>query len=209
MKFKFFSILTLILSLHFNSNAQNDDDVQTILKISLINPGFSGEFKVGKFQTLYSQAFMNTSFSARTITYNNNVVLTETKYYFDPAVTLQYRYYYNYNRRQDKGKKTSLNNMNYFGPDYEMFYSKLPISPDAWGYVAKARPVQRIGAVWGLNRNYNRFFIDLNLGLGYMFAKSEYYCNCNTSTEILKDGVPTFMGQLNLGFLLGKSCVNK
>ena len=120
---------------------ENEVEVENIKKVTFFNPGFSLENKIGKLQTLYGQAFMNTGASSRRGAYG-----VETKFYFDPALTLQYRYYYNARNRHNKGLRTERNNLNYISPMIETIFSKMPVSiyneP-----VDKRRAINRIGAV--------------------------------------------------------------
>lgn len=47
--------------------------------------------------------------------------------HFDPAITFQHRYYYNY-KGQDKGKRTEMNRPNYLAGILETTFSKGSIS---------------------------------------------------------------------------------
>jgi hypothetical protein len=120
---KYFITLVFVI-LVINATAQKDEEgsVTDIIKITLLNPGFSYEKALGQFQTLYVQAFMNTS-----ATRSESFYATEIKYYFDPAFTAQFRFYYNYNRRKERRLRTELNNLNYITPLYQVFFSKAPI----------------------------------------------------------------------------------
>ncbi|MCW3118161.1 MAG: hypothetical protein JWM28_2243 [Chitinophagaceae bacterium] len=58
----FFPALFLLA---INGRSQESDKASTadIFKVTFFNPGISYEKGIGKFQTLYAQAFLNTSFS--------------------------------------------------------------------------------------------------------------------------------------------------
>lgn len=66
------------------------------------------------------------------------------------------------------------------------------------------RAISRFGVGWGFQRNYAQHFsLDLNLGLGYLISKgTEYSYNGQPRTRNIS--LPTFMGQLNIGFWLGQ-----
>ena len=135
-----------------------DLDVTDITKLTLVNPGVSFEKKVGKYQTFYGEAYMNIS---ATIGYSSSLGATSV-FHLDPAFTLQYRYYYNAVRRQEKGKKTEMNSLNYISPAWQVIFPKNSESA-----------LQTLSVNWGLQRNYNsRFSIDYSLGLGYVFTKT-------------------------------------
>ena len=83
-----------------------------------------------------------------------------------PGIETQYRYYYNFDKRADKGKKTSENSANYIAGVASITSGKpiigdLEYTDDFAGFV---------GPAWGLQRVYNSGFkLNLNLGLGMGF----------------------------------------
>ena len=78
----------------------------------------------------------------------------------------QYRYYYNFNRRLNKGRNTANNSANYFALNAGIFNGK-PIIGDL---ETRADYSAEIGPVWGMQRIYNSGFkLDLHLGAGYAF----------------------------------------
>ncbi|SDS06779.1 hypothetical protein [Christiangramia echinicola] len=83
-----------------------------------------------------------------------------------PGIEAQYRYYYNFGKRVDKGKKTSENSANYIAGVASITSGKpiigdLEYTDDFAGFV---------GPAWGLQRVYNSGFkLNLNLGLGMGF----------------------------------------
>ena len=100
----------LLFTFMYLSSYSQDVDVTNVFKITVINPGLSWENRIGKLQTIYVQAFINT-----TAFYGNNFnaggrVLELS---FDPAATLHYRYYFNGHLRKNNGKRIEANSMNY------------------------------------------------------------------------------------------------
>jgi hypothetical protein len=199
--FLFFAITTIAS----NCFSQDETDIVNITKVTFLNPGISQELRIGKLQSIYLQAFMNTS---AYFTYSSSFG-SESAIYFDPAVTGQYRYYYNAAKRADKDKRTEMNSLNYVGGVVETFFSKIPLykddifadPPDE----PKRRAVTRIGAIWGIQRNgMKRFSLDLNLGLGYMFGKTTNYDFNTGETYSSNRSQVTMLGQLNLGFWLNR-----
>lgn len=61
LKNKFFLLLLLISANCFSQN-QERPDITDVTKVTFFNPGISHEKRIGKFQSLYGQAFLNTSF---------------------------------------------------------------------------------------------------------------------------------------------------
>ena len=174
-------------------------DIVNITKATFLNPGISYEKRVAKFQSIIGQAFMNTSIS---IGYSSSLGNTSS-IRFDPALSFQYRYYYNYEGRQKKGKRTEMNSLNYLSPTIGTIFSKKRIS--ASHYIENSRrPISTVGVVWGIQRNYKkRFSLDINLGLGYLFTTATLPDNTG---QTVKENVGKFstLGQLNLGFWLNK-----
>jgi hypothetical protein len=185
----------------FSQKKKKKGDATDVFKITFLNPGVSYEKRIGKFQTLYGQAFMNLSAVHYGSYYSGS---SSTTFFFDPALTLQYRYYYNFTARSDKRRRTEMNSLNYLAPVYEAIFSKMPIDPAKIGATDNRRPISRLGLVWGIQRNYSgRFSLDLNLGYGIMFANSKYD-NGLGGTNSIKQSMGCLMGQLNLGFWLSK-----
>lgn len=172
--------------------------ITDITKITFFNPGISYEKEIGNYQSLYAQIFMNTSFY---LGYSDALGIT-SGIHFDPAATLQYRYYYNAAAREAKGKRIQKNSLNYvsFILETTLITQKFLLVD----YTKKDHhAVKKLGIVWGLQRNYsNRFSLDLNVGVGYYFAKTTTIDNGQLDTK--NNGEFTTLGQVNLGFWLNK-----
>ena len=199
MKLKAISFFTLLLA-STASFSQEETDITNLTKLTFLNPGISREIRVAKLQSIYLQAFMNTS---AYFSYSSSLG-TDGGVNFDPAATVQYRYYYNAKKRAEKGKRTGMNSLNYITGLVETIFTSAAIS-DGDLNEDNRRPVTKIGAAWGIQRNgIKHFSLDLNLGLGYVFAKGTAYDinGLNKSSPVSQF---TLLGQLNLGFWLGKS----
>ena len=123
--------------------------------------------------------------------------------YFDPALTLQYRYYYNTVKREAKGKRTEMNSLNYLSAIEQTTFSKNSISSSYYAEIDR-RAINAIAIAWGFQRNYhNRFSLDLNIGGGYLYTR---VTTKNNSGQFITNhtGKFTSMGQINLGFWLNK-----
>jgi hypothetical protein len=197
-------ILTLLLALPSICFCQDKDDNESegttdVSKVTILNPGVSYEKRIGKLFTVYGQAFMNFTFAASySTTFGGNVYV-----YFDPALTLQPRYYYNFKKMEEKGRRTEMNSMNYVCLFWQTVLSRAPIS-DSYYTQDNRRAINTIALCWGLQRNLpKRFSVDLNIGPGYLFAKS--ITLDGGAQRITKNaGQFTLAGQLNIGFWLNK-----
>lgn len=196
-KILFFALL--FISINCLSQDKNEIDITDITKITFLNPGLSYEKRIGKFQSLYAQAFMNVS----AYFFYSSSQGTSAGVHFDPALTLQYRYYYNAVKRQEKGKRTEKNSLNYISPIFSTVFSKARISSSHYAENNR-RAINKLGLAWGFQRNYEkRFSLDLNLGLGYLFTKASLP-GATGQTITKRVGKFTTQGQLNLGFWLNK-----
>lgn len=197
--FAFLLSASMLFASKTNAQEEANSDVTKVTKATFLNPGISFENPVGKRQTVYLQAFLQTSaYFSYSSTFG-----TSSGIHFDPALTGQYRYYYNAARRQEKGKRTELNSMNYLGAAWQTFFSKDAMTESSLNEENR-RPVHSFGLVWGLQRNYNsRFSLDFNLGYGFLFTKGT---ELNDAGEFHKVNQFEFtsIGQLNLGFWLNK-----
>lgn len=199
MKFQVICFCVMVFSfVPCFAQEEQGDEVTNVSKATFLNPGLSVERKVGKFQTVGLQAFMSTS----AYFFYSSSLGTSAGIDFDPAFSAQYRYYYNAARRGAKGKRTELNSMNYIGGIWETVFSKNAITD--YGYEQEdRRAVNSVGLVWGMQRNYKkRFSLDLNLGLGYLFAKEPEYDEGRLITSTKSMLTP--LGQFTLGFWLNK-----
>lgn len=170
------------------AQSSTDPQLQNLIKVSFLSPGLSYEQKIGRLQSLYGRVYLDPSgYVSSSSTFG-----TSSRLYLDPAFTIQYRYYYNARRRENKGVRTDMNNLNYVAPVYKVTF-RAENTP---------RTIHRVGAVWGLQRNYkSRFSLDLNVGFGYAFARETFKSGQGTY-EAVHEFVT--VGQLNLGFWLNK-----
>ena len=83
-------------------------EVTDVTKITFLDPGVSYEKAIGKNQAIYGHAFFAASFAAGF----SSSLGTRTSFKLEPAVAVQYRYYYNFANRQAKNKRTEMNSLN-------------------------------------------------------------------------------------------------
>ena len=196
---KIISLLVLINSIAAFSQPNKPTDITDITKATFFAPGISYEKRVGKFQALVGQAFLATAFAfSYSSSFGSNFY-----YSIDPALSLQYRYYYNKNKRVAKGKRTEKNSLNYVSAMTETSYSKNSISSS---YLTEddRRPLYSFGIAWGFQRNYPKHFsLDLNIGGGYIYASSTTPDYLGQPIKVNAGRFTTISG-LTLGFWLNK-----
>jgi len=196
---KIFSFHILLISISAFSQDSNSTGITDISKVTFFSPGISYEKAVGKFQSLSGYAFIATSFAyGYSSTFGSNF-----DYSLDPALSLQYRYYYNNIKRESRGKRTEKNSLNYISAMIGTAYSKNSISSS---YLTEEdrRPLNNISIAWGFQRNYPKHFsLDLNIGGGYIFASSTTYDYPGQQVKV-HAGRFTTISDLTLGFWLNK-----
>lgn len=122
-------------------------------KLNLLSPGFSYELGLFKNQSV------STDLGLATATY-------EEGYAFGLTTNNRYRYYHNFQRREDKGKNVSGNSGNYIAAAQAVFFSQLRISTNIEG--PKDFNLGFYGMVYGIQRTYgNGFNFNAEVGAGY------------------------------------------
>jgi len=161
--------LIMVFLLSNNLLAQDTSSVITnVTRITLLNPGVSFEMKTGKASTVYLHAYTTTLSS---IGYSSTFGWS-TQFQFDPSLSLQYRFFYNIKRRMEKGKRVEKNSANYIAPVYQLSFSKNALSDGVYVNNDSRRPINELGVVWGMQRNYaSRFSLGINAGPGIFFGK--------------------------------------
>jgi hypothetical protein len=196
MRHKLTGAVFLLLSAQSFSQKKGGQ-MESVFKVIFLNPGIGYEQRIAGHQTIYGQAYLN--FSAY-FSYSD-ALGTAAGVSLSPAATVQYRYYYNTDKRIEQGKRTALNSANYLAPVIKVtsFRERVLASSEK----KRSREIYEAGVVWGLQRNYNsRFSLDLNVGPGYFYANelkdpSGYVVRSKVSSW-------TIITQLNLGLWLNK-----
>jgi len=180
-------------------SAQSADIMSDIFKVNVIVPGVSYERHTVNFQSIYAQWYMATSLGVSfSSSLGNNAYLT-----VDPAVNVQYRFYYNARRRSVKGKRVALNSLNYLAPTINYILTKESVS-DEFITEQTRRPVLLPGVVWGMQRNYpKRFSIDINAGPGFYVTRSTSIDGANVGEKKSTAGF-TILSHIRIGWWLNK-----
>ncbi len=145
----------------------------------LLTPGIEYEVGVSKNATLDFRLGTGLVY----VQYNND----EEDYGIFLTLEGAYRHYYNFERRERKGKNTSGNSANYIA--MTTFFA--PGSPIIGDLDVDLDYVGQVGPVWGFQRTYNSGFnLGLELGVGYTFDNL--------------DGYVTPIANFRLGWAFGK-----
>ena len=190
-----FLLLLLAATTCFSQN-ETKTDIRDVTKLNFFDPGISYEKRIGKMQSLAAQAFLSTSIY---IGYSDALGNTSSIDVY-PALSLQYRYYYNAAKRNAKGKRTEMNSLNYVTAITEVDFYRENLSFTE----NDLRTLKVFGIAWGLQRNYpKRFSLDLSFGLGYVFTNQT---TINYAGDYITENTGNFtnIGQIGLGFWLNK-----
>ena len=172
-------LATLAVSLLFSLGCVAQTTTNDQFSLNVLAPSAEYEVAVGNNSTIDLNAGVG-------LAYHYSSMSGESFGIF-PGFESQYRYYYNFNKRAEKGKKTSENSANYIA-GIASITSGNPILGDIETIADYAGYV---GPAWGLQRVYEKNFkLNLNLGLGLGFNDHEAYLSPLVS--------------LQLGFKLGK-----
>jgi hypothetical protein len=198
-KDKLVGCLLTAISISSFSQTSESADITNITRATFFSPGISYEARIGKFHSIVGNAFLATSiYFSYSSTFGTNSGI-----YFDLALALQYRYYYNYAKREAKGKRTAKNSLNYISTIAGTNFTTNRLS-SSYLEEEERRPIYSIGIAWGFQRNYpKRFSLDLNLGVGYAYASNTKFDEFGQRVKV-NAGRFTTIGDLSLGFWLNK-----
>ncbi|SIS86845.1 Protein of unknown function [Zobellia uliginosa] len=156
--------LFLLLLLICQANAQFGKNCELRqMKVNLLNPGFEYEMALGTNTTFDVKAGMQVGLDPL----RSNVY---EELGFFPAVAGQYRYYYNFEKRQQNRRQIYGNSANYVAPAVAVFFpASRTINEEkvkgAFGYA---------GLVTGLQRSYDSGFnFSVDVGAAYYSGQFE------------------------------------
>jgi hypothetical protein len=197
------SLITLVLlitGIHCTAQySEVSDDVTDITRVNLISPGLGYEKRIGKYQTLYLQGFLSLSGG---IGYSSSQGFL-SHFYVDPTLSLEYRYFYNFRSRQERGKRVDMNSSNYLSPFIRTAFSKRDYVDEMGNIDSKRKAINAVGVTWGLQRNFNsRLCVDVNIGAGYIFGGDNYVNDGELFTQ--RNGQFYIPTRMTLGFWLNK-----
>ncbi|MFL5742006.1 MAG: hypothetical protein ACJ75B_17410 [Flavisolibacter sp.] len=161
-----FGFLVSVFLLPILSQAQTEFVPET-RTLGTLDLGFSGvqlgaELKTAKTQTIQFRAGL------MPLLYEDfdpaSFAPSHTKLGWSPAVSAEYRFYYNYQKRLERNKDIRNNGVNYAG--YLLLYTFRPIGVK--DYLTANTRILITGPVWGFNRALgNKILFNLTLGPVY------------------------------------------
>lgn len=192
----FFTILFLISGACCYAQDEAATDITDITRVTLLGPGFGYEKRIAKYQSLYLHGFLSISGGVG----YSSIVGFHSALYLDPTLSLEYRYYYNFRRRLERGKRVAMNSLNYLAPFFTTSFPGKNFINTEGGVDRSHRAMHAIGATIGMQRNYkSRFSLDLNIGIGYRLEPENI-----GSAERTVDNLFYFPGRISFGFWLNK-----
>lgn len=150
--------LIIAFSLVFALNMKAQEVSNNLFRINILTPGLTFEKGISTNNTLCLDANLGLVY---TFSSNLGNRLLET-----PFTRLQFRNYYNFDKRIAKGKNTLNNSGNYIAFSSSYYFKNINDE-----FFVNSNDGFTIGATWGLQRTYkNGININLNAGLGYNFS---------------------------------------
>lgn len=154
----------LLVSLNIHSQETTNQ-----FSLNFLMPSVEYEVAVSKNATL--DAVLGMGFG-----YHDASYLDKPEYGVYPQFEAQYRYYYNFEKRMEKGRKISENSGNYVTAiaalaSGDPIIGDMQLSNDYIGFV---------GPGWGFQRVYNNNFklnLTLGLGLGFNDREDSYFAS--------------------------------
>ncbi|MFV8281930.1 hypothetical protein ACNKXS_10325 [Christiangramia marina] len=171
----------IVIFLLLTGISANSQSTENQFSINFLMPSAEYELALGENTSL--DAILGLGFG-----YHYSDFTDESEFGVYPNLRAQYRWYYNFDKRIDKGKKVSENSGNYVAgilllSSGEPIIGDMELRNDLSGFV---------GPAWGLQRVYgSNFKLNLNLGIGYGFNDNG-------------DGYVSPLIDIQLGFKLGK-----
>ncbi|MBO9632054.1 MAG: hypothetical protein J7578_02975 [Chitinophagaceae bacterium] len=175
------------------------ESTENVTALTLFTPGLSYEKSTSRSQSLRLHAYMSPSFS---FAYSSSLG-TESKFWLDPAIDLQYRFYYNFRKRLEKKARVEKNSANFIAIETGTYFSKKQVS-DNYFEEASRRPVNHLALLWGLQRNMpGRFSLNFSAGAGFSWTRSTTQLPTGEKATITSNRfiLPVDMG---IGIWLGK-----
>lgn len=142
-----------------SSFAQDSISVSSnVLKLNILRTGLSYEKSITNISTLNIDANFTPFFKI------DNSGIGSPKFFLN--VNVQYRYYYNLEKRKNKEKNICGNSGNYIALGSSYYFKSLDESK-----AVSFNDGFSSSLVWGLQRTYkNKLYINLNTGLGFNFS---------------------------------------
>lgn len=181
---KYSSALFLLFVVISQSNAQFGKNCELRqVKINLMNPGFEYEMALGTNTTIDVKAGLQVALDPLLPDVYEELA-------FLPAIAGQYRYYYNFEKRQRNRKQIYGNSANYVAPAAAVFFPgtrtiENEIVKGAFGYTGVVTGLQRsfdsgfnfsvdVGAAYYLGQFDSAIYPVANLSIGWIVSEKRW-----------------------------------
>lgn len=154
--------LLIVLFLFTALFAQGQEEIITekVWRINFLNPGMELELPVMKHSTFSTNLGVDYNGAYPELTYGGSGII----YIIAPFLDLQYKQFYNFNRRIEKGKNVSGNSGNFVSARI------ITRGPSIADNVFRRSDVDfAIGPTWGIQREYGNFHLLFDLGPQFYF----------------------------------------
>ena len=181
-------LLFVIVMVSINSFGQKGFNIKNMTCVSLITPGVSYEKKVGKVTTILTNVYIHlgSQDAERGAAFLPDI-------YIEPAVSIQYRYYFSQGSIKSVNKNTGI----YVAAINTVLYSGQSVNHMV---STKKRWVNNLGIALGTQYNdKKRFSTDFSLAIVNRTGKN-YNGQMKSSTE----NEPLVLGQIQMGFWLNR-----
>lgn len=181
-----FALISIALTSSAQQFTARDEATTTksVTNISILSPAITHEIAIGRKQSVFFAGELSL------ISRYESVPLSETKSYygFVPKLSVDFRNYYNFERRLSKGKNITHNSGNFLALRTQYIFDPIIGKEDFLNYNNGIT----LGGVWGIQRVYSSgIYLGLSLGVGALFG------------DVKLDAIG--MGDFHLGFNIGSS----
>jgi len=173
------SLLIVFLASFFVMGQAEIDTKQNVLRLNLINPGVEYEHSLTEKSKLSINAGYGISMSYPELTF----VQKNHAFFFSTFLDVHYKFVYNFDRRNEKGKSVAYNSGDFVGLKFNGRGKNTNTDLIRTDHVDFS-----VGPTWGFQRSYSRFHFLFNAGPVYYFDTNVY------------SGIYPIMLELNIGY---------
>ena len=173
------SLLSLVFFVLPGFSQNREQNTEKTLKINGINPGIAYEIPVLKKSTVSANIGVGYGGSMK----NTTEYASGFLYMIAPFFDIEYRKFYNLEKRIRKGRSIQHNSGNYWGTRFLLRGKEISSN-----FIRTDDVDFSFGPVWGIQRSYGPFHLLFDIGPVYYFD------------TLGNSGIFPFMMQLNLGY---------
>ncbi len=172
MNLKAFAAVCVFMQVHLLLSAQIVDGVKSVSSVEFFIPpigvAYAYEMNVAPAMTMRYSGMLFYSFGMYDNIYNEKERWGMLGY----GLSTESRWYYNYKKRQSKGKNVRCNSSGYFALQLRYAYTPYQYSVGIFQYDHIGQNTLSVMPRWGMRRNLGqRFYFDGSFGLGYIYGE--------------------------------------